>query len=572
MALPHYREMVAGAAGPMAAIGPVPLHGVGTLLHSALHEATRFFRREGAGDFRMAQRVENTHERARHLWHAVFTRRLLAWAQASGKLEDPDDAEALDVVMESAKLWVRDVAERITSRHDTEIAPAMFFLDTETDLRATVEWQGRRLLLRGRPDALIINRESRLPEVIEYKLGQQGQMEYQIAQALLYLALVNAVKGPGLETARLQLFRLEAESPPDAATDQPEAGPVEISSTASAGVGSPVSIATPTGFPPKVEEAFAGYVGNAAAVRRLKIECTLARQQDPPCMPVNVMLCGPGGLGKSELARRVARALGVAFVDVPASRVKDVDAFITLVDAALAARGESATETGTDSGLPRLTYPPVVIFLDEIHLLGRRADLFLNVFEPRERRAVGSKAVADLHGATLLGATTDKGRLPAPFLTRFRMVDLMPYSAEEVAEILRPAFRSYSVDDAFLVALASMSRSNPREALQRADELLTHHRFDPATYPLSPAGLDRMASETWQVDERGLRASDLAYLRALGAGRRGIAALTQMLPVGQDEILNVIEPYLLQLELIRTTGAGRELTEIGRRILSGPRA
>jgi Holliday junction resolvasome RuvABC ATP-dependent DNA helicase subunit len=145
------------------------------------------------------------------------------------------------------------------------------------------------------------------------------------------------------------------------------------------------------------------------------------------------------------------------------------------------------------------------------------------------------------------------------------MVDLIPYTAEEIAEILRPAFRSQSVDDAFLVALARMCRLNPREALLRADELLTHHRFQAATYPLSRAGLDRMASETWQVDEHGLRPSDLAYLRALGDGRRGISALTQMLPVGQDEILNVIEPYLLQLGLIRMTGAGRELTEIGRR-------
>jgi Holliday junction resolvasome RuvABC ATP-dependent DNA helicase subunit len=219
----------------------------------------------------------------------------------------------------------------------------------------------------------------------------------------------------------------------------------------------------------------------------------------------------------------------------------------------------------TDSGLPRLSYPPVVIFLDEIHLLGRRADLFLNVFEPRERRAVGSKGVADLRAATLLGATTDKGRLPAPFLTRFRMVDLVPYSAEEVAEILRPAFVGHDVDEGFLVALARMSRLNPREALQRAEEMLTHHRFDASAYPLSPAGLARMASETWQVDEDGLRPSDLAYLRALQSGRRGLAALTQMLPVGQDEIVAVIEPYLLQLDLIRMTGSGRELTEIGRR-------
>ena len=561
VALPQYREMIAGAAPGMAAIGPVPLHGVGTLLHSALHEAALFFRREGATDFRAAQKIDATSGRALRLWQAVFTRRLLPWAQASGRLEDPDTVESLDVVMESVKLWVGDVAERIAPAGDGEIAPATFFLDTETELRATVQWNGRSLALRGRPDALIINRKSRRPEVIEYKLGQQGQMEYQIAQALLYLALVNAARGPGLETARLQLFRLEPESPPDAATEEPEALPIAAASEVREGGPPPVR----SGFAPEVESAFAGYVGNAAAVRRLKIECTLARQQDPPTMPVNVMLCGPGGLGKSELARRVARALGAAFVDVPASRVKDVDGFMGLVDAALAVRGQSATDAGTDSGLPRLTYPPVVIFLDEIHLLGRRADLFLNLFEPRERRAVGSKAVADLRAATLLGATTDKGRLPAPFLTRFRMVDLVPYSAEEVAEILRPAFRGHEVDESFLTALARMSRLNPREALQRADELLTHHRFDPSSYPLNGSGLETMASETWQVDEHGLRPSDLAYLRALESGRRGLSALTQMLPVGQDEIVNVIEPYLMQLDFVRTTGSGRELTEIGRR-------
>jgi holliday junction DNA helicase RuvB len=565
VALPHYREPVSHSMQSLAAIGPVPLHSVGDLLHRALHEGAQFFRREGSGVFRAAQAIGDLEARAGALWAALFPRRLLPWIQASGKLDETEALESLDVVVEAARLWVRDLAGRLGPRQDGEIAPAAMFLDAEGELRATLSWNDRDLLVHGRPDAVVVDRGTARPEVVEYKLGQQGQLELQVAQTLLYLALVNAVKGPGLEAARLQLFRLEGETPPDA--PEPEAG---------AAPGTPRRADS---FPPEVDAAFAGYIGNLAAVRRLKIECTLARRESPPSMPVNVMLCGPGGLGKTELARRVARALGVPLVDVPASNVKGVDGLLELVDGALAAAGVAPVARGTDSGLPRVEYPPLVVFLDEIHLLKKRADLFLQVFEPKERRAVGSAKVGHFGHATLLGATTDKGLLPAPFLTRFRMVDLVPYTAEEVAQIVGPMFAAEGMqaDERFLLQLARMSRLNPRQALDRAKEVLNFHRYDPEAYPLGSRGLMRLAEESWEVDEQGLTKVDLAYMHALREGRRGIAALCQMLPVGKEEILSVIEPYLMQLELIRQTGAGRELTEQGRRGLrpstgSRPRA
>jgi Holliday junction resolvasome RuvABC ATP-dependent DNA helicase subunit len=563
VALPQYREPVSRSLAGLPAVGAVPLHSVGDLLHRALYEAAQFFRREGASVFREAQHVAALEARAAHLWSALFTRRLLPWLQASGRLDEPETLESLDVVVEAARLWVGDLAQRLGSRSEGEIAPAAVFLDTEGELRASLTWNGRQLELHGRPDAVVIDRLRERPEVVEYKLGQQGQLELQVAQTLLYLALVNAVKGPGLEAARLQLFRLEAETPPDA----PEPGAVEKA-----------GVPRTDGFPPQVDAAFAGYVGNLAAVRRLKIECTLALRRSPPSMPVNVMLCGPGGLGKTELARRVARALGVPLVDVPASHIKDVDGLLALVDGALAAAGLAAEPSGTDSGLARFAYPPLVVFLDEIHVLKRKADLFLQMFEPKERRAVGKDKVGDFSNATLLGATTDKGLLPAPFLTRFRMVDLVPYTAEEVAQIVRPTFEAEGAkpEEAFLVRLARMSRLNPREAIERGKEMLSYHRFDANGYALDARGLQRLAEESWQVDENGLRQADRAYLRALRDGRRGIAALCQMLPVGRDEILNVIEPHLMRLGFIRQTGAGRELTELGRRAVgaaaSAPRA
>ena len=540
--LPQYRQKVAVSLGKKMQEDLMPFKDVGTLVHQWIHSSVRFFRREGASALRGVLQEPAQEQRFVRLWGDLFSRLLLREIQTSGLLEKRESLESCDLAVECLRLWVQDLVRKLGNVQAEEFSPGAFFLDTEAELQGVIEWKGRRLHLRGKPDAIILNLATGYPEVCEYKFGLQGQIELQIAQVLLYLRLVNAIKGQAVKVGRLEIFRVVPE---------PEEGP-----------GSE--------FPQQIDAAFAGYIGNHAAVRRLKVECTLAlRQGNPPRMPVNLMLCGPGGLGKTELARRVAKALDLPLVDIPANSVRDVDGLLERVDATLRTKGLEPVEIGTDSGLPLLKYPPLVIFLDEVHELRRKADAFLNMFEPKEKRAVGKKAVGDFKDATLLAATTDKGLLPGPFLTRFRIIDLVPYTAEEVAAIIRPVFQNEdkAVDEAFLVGLAKRSRLNPREVLERAKEMLSHHRFDGHAYPLTQQGLERMSAEVWQVDEHGLRQIDYKYLKALESNPKGLNALVSLLPVGREEIVNVIEPYLLQLETIRQTGSGRELTERGRLVL-----
>lgn len=558
VAQPSFRELMRLDGEELATAALLPHKEISLMLHDALAESARFFRTEGAQVFREAQKLEEAEARATQLWTALFDRKLLRWLREQGHLATPDLVESVDILVEAVRLWVDDFSRRLSPGY--EISPSSFFLDTESDLEATVDFGGKKLRFRGRPDALIIDPTTKSPEVIEYKLGAQSQVELQIAQTVLYVALVDAAKGTMLDRARIQFFRLVGDTPPDVAAEealQDAAGTATARPTGTAAVRS--------AFPDTVESAFAGYVGNRAAVRRLKIECAVAVESAPIQMPINLMLCGPGGLGKTELARRVSRALQLPFVDVPADTIKSIDSFLQRVQATLAASEKEPEAAGTESGLPKRRYPPLVVFLDEIHLL-KKPDQFLNLFEPKERRAVGSAEVGDLSAATFIGATTDKGLLAAPFRSRFNMVDLEPYSAEDVAEIVAPSFPpSLQVDRAFLVALANISRRNPRVALSRADEVRRHHHFDAATYPLTLDGLRRIADETWMVDEHGLTNSDREYLRALGNGPRGSTNLAHLVPVGQDEIRTVIEPYLLQLGLINITPRGRELTEMGKR-------
>ncbi|MFT5468063.1 MAG: Holliday junction DNA helicase RuvB [Verrucomicrobiales bacterium] len=506
-------------------------------------EMIGYLRREGASPLRAAVARPPAGDGG-EFWSELFQNRLRSVVEGSGYLLDRDKRETCDLAVESLKIWQESVIQQLLPLRGIEWSPTQLFLDTETELDGVIDWDGRKLRLRGRPDALLVNPGADPPEVIDVNFLQAGKTELQIANLLFYIRLIAAIRGPGIEAGRLQLIEFVSES------------------DSAGGSSSPI--------PPRIEQAFNGYIGNTAAVRRIKIEATVALKSNDGAMPVNLLFSGPGGLGKTELARRVADALGdLPLIDLPASRVKSIDELLDVVNRELESRGQIPQENGTDSGLPSFLYPPLVIFLDEVHLLGQKADNFLNLFEPNEKRAVGKDLIGDFSAATILAATTDRGKLPDPFLTRFRAIDLVSYSPDEVARIVRPIFGEQDPGTEFLESLATMSRLNPRTAKEHAEEFRTHHSFDESEYPLTIDGLEKVANEAWGVDQLGLAGNDRMYFQALGDGPKGFGALTTILPIGKEEIQNQIEPYLIQLGLICQTTVGRQLTEKGRVYLLG---
>lgn len=545
-AQPVYRESLAAACDLRqfdSAEAVAPARETIQVFDAGVSETIGYLRREGAGALRAAVASQAGNGDGT-FWGGLFQGRLRSVVEGFGFLMDREKRETCDLAVESLKVWQESVIRQLQPLGGIEWSPSQLFLDAETELEGVIEWDGRQLQVRGRPKALLVNPGANPAEVIDVGFAEPGLNELKIANLLFYIRLIAAIRGPGIEAGRLQLIEF--------VPDVDSAG----------GAGSP--------FPPRIEQAFEGYIGNSAAVRRIKIEATVALRSNDGAMPVNLMLCGPGGLGKTELARRVAAALGdLPLIDLPGSRIGGVDDLIEIVNRELETRGQTPKEDGTDSGLPNFRYPPLVIFLDEVHLLGKKADEFLNFFEPNEKRAVGKDRVGDFSAATILAATTDRGKLPDPFLTRFRSIDLVSYSAEEVAQIIRPVFGEDDPGGEFLESLATMSRLNPRTAKLHADEFKTHHSFDAEEYPYTVEGLENLANEAWGVDQLGLGANDRMYLQSLGDGPKGFGALTTILPVGKEEIQNQIEPYLIQLGLIRQTAVGRQLTEKGRVYLLG---
>lgn len=543
--LPKYRETVAtGFDGGIAPAHTVdPAAETRQLFELGVAGAIGYLRREGATALRGALSADPAEGKAA-LWRALFQNRLRSVIEGAGYLLDREKRESCDLAVECLRLWSANLFEQLLPLAGAEWSPSQLFLDPEIELDGVIEWKGRELRLRGRPEALIVNPVADPPEIAFHDFDLPGQTELQIAQMALSRALVTAVRGPGVDACRLHLFQLTPQDSEGASSSSP--------------------------FPPRVKDAFSNYVGNSAAARRVMIEATVALKSNDGCVPVNLLFCGPDGIGKTELARCVARALGnLPLVRLNAADLKTVDDLFEAVDRELEKTGRVAEEAGSDSGMPRLRYPPLVILIDDLHLLGKRAPAFVNLFDPEEKRAAGRKIVGEFPLATILAATPEKDRVASELLPLFRLIDLVPYTMEEAGQIVRLSFDGLTAEPAFFETLAAMSRLNPGAASQRASEFLARHRADPGQFPLSPEGLDRIAKEAWKVDRLGLAQNDRAYLEALGDGPKGFGALATILPFRKQAIQTDIEPYLIQLGLVRATTSGRKLTEKGRLYLVG---
>lgn len=528
---------------------------VGNTLHEWLGSAVVFFRREGAQTLRDALHDKSGEDLYEYVWNALLQRKLAALARSSGMLTNDSGLRVCDMVMECTKLWTRELCKDIDGRKPKDFSPSAYLLDVESDIEGIIKSEnGEKVRLRGRPDALSFDRVTGELRLWEYKFGRQGQYELQVAQVLLYMELLEAVKGWPCKKGFLAVFRpVEDESIPDDV--QRQLGIRAVSPP----------------FPIEVENAFDGYVGNEAAVRQIKIDLTLALRETPPRMDQNIMFCGPPGLGKTELARRVARCLGTPLVDVNATTIRNLDQLVSMIDSTLESTSYRAEQVGEFSGKPLLRYPPLVLFIDEAHELRRRPDQYLNFFEPKDRRCHTSASVCDFKAATILLATTDKGKLPKPFLTRFHIIDLRDYSAEEVGGMLVNYFKSCNkkVPQPLCLGLARIGRLVPRIAIERSTDFIRKHQYSSDLYPLTDQGLKRMMTEFWLVDDQGLTSNDVEYLRCVADSPKGLSMLVSLLPYGKEEIETVVEPYLLQINAIRRTNRGREITEAGRRIIDG---
>ena len=266
----------------------------------------------------------------------------------------------------------------------------------------------------------------------------------------------------------------------------------------------------------------------------------------------HVLFHGPPGLGKTTLAHVVSNEMNVNIRTTagPAiERAGDLAAILTNLRA-------------ND-----------ILFIDEVHRLGRVVEEIL--YPAMEDFALdiivgkgpGAKNVRlKLPKFTVIGATTRLALLTAPLRARFGASYRMDFYDKDAiqtivnrgARILDVPIESDGSDE-----IAKRARGTPRVALRLLRRLRDYAQVRGDGRITGKAATE--ALQLLEIDSLGLDDLDRRVLKSIiekfGGGPVGLETIAASISEESDTIMDVVEPYLLQLGFLERTSRGRVATK-----------
>ncbi|MBI5653935.1 MAG: Holliday junction branch migration DNA helicase RuvB [Chloroflexi bacterium] len=298
--------------------------------------------------------------------------------------------------------------------------------------------------------------------------------------------------------------------------------------------------------PKRIDE----YIGQDKVKENLKILIQAAKTRGEAID--HVLLYGPPGLGKTTLANIIANEMQVAIKTTSGPAIERPDDLAAIL-------------TNLRAG--------DVLFIDEVHRLGRPVEEVLySAMEDFSLDIIIGKGPSarsirlKMPRFTLIGATTRFAMLSAPLRDRFGAVyrlDFYDLRAMETIVHRSAAILGVAIDATGISEIARRARGTPRVAnrlLKRVRDYAQVRADGAITAPVANAALAML-----EVDALGLDEVDRKVLRAIvekyGGGPVGLETIAASISEEADTIMDVYEPYLIQLGFIDRTTRGRVATK-----------
>jgi len=291
------------------------------------------------------------------------------------------------------------------------------------------------------------------------------------------------------------------------------------------------------------------YLGQEKVKDNLKIAVAAAKGRGEPLD--HVLIYAPPGLGKTTLAHIIAAEMRVSIRTTSGPAVErpgDIAAILTsLKDAD-------------------------VLFIDEIHRLSRVVEevLYLAMEEFALDIVIGKGPGArslrlNLPRFTLIGATTRFAMLSPPLRDRFGAVYRLDfYGNEAIAAIIKRSARILGIgaEEGGVREIARRARGTPRVAnrlLKRVRDYAEVMADGVITEAVALEALSRLEVDHLGLDELDHRVL-LTIIEKFDGGPVGLDTIAASISEEADTIMDVYEPYLLQLGFLERTPRGRVAT------------
>lgn len=305
-----------------------------------------------------------------------------------------------------------------------------------------------------------------------------------------------------------------------------------------------------------IDNIFYDFVGNQRAIVLIKRMVRVALKENKALSPIG--LFGPRSSGKTELSRRIAKAMGLPFLSMNKSSIKSEDLFVASIQEFIVGNKTK----------------PFIVFIDEAHLIPRKMqDLLLTALERDDRTIVCNNKRIITNNISFIVATTEPDKLSEAFRSRLVNVELMPYTSEEVVKILQNRINKYytiksdvhNISHDGLTQIAIAARNIPRVAIELLEQISQAIKLGDIGTSVDDIKIE--LNRTFGFDQHGLNEREKQYLLALNnSGCLSLQALCDILETEKNTVSNVIETHLVRKGLITKTTKGRKLTDQGRRV------